>query len=196
MATPRGLARVGAALLAAVLCALAGAVICRLGGNLAGTSLNVLAHVLSKPYQQILAEFKDPVQTRTGFRIDLGWAGDVKYHAGAVRSLKSLTVSMAPNPSHLEFVNPVVAGMARDELERDRKTLFAVIRCVEIIGEAAARISEATRTSTPDIPWSAITGMRNRLVHAYFDVDTDVLWNTVTVELMFAEIVIGMQIDR
>jgi 2-oxoglutarate dehydrogenase E1 component len=75
--------------------------------------LNVLAHVLSKPYAQILAEYKDPVTTRAGYLIDLGWAGDVKYHAGAVRSLKSLTVSMAPNPSHLEFVNPVVAGMAR-----------------------------------------------------------------------------------
>jgi len=75
--------------------------------------LNVLAHVLSKPYVQILAEFKDPVHNRVGHNIDLGWAGDVKYHAGAERSLKSLTVSMAPNPSHLEFVNPVVAGMAR-----------------------------------------------------------------------------------
>jgi 2-oxoglutarate dehydrogenase E1 component len=75
--------------------------------------LNVLAHVLSKPYVQILAEFKDPVQGRAAFKIDLGWAGDVKYHAGAERNLKSLTVSMAPNPSHLEFVNPVVAGMAR-----------------------------------------------------------------------------------
>jgi 2-oxoglutarate dehydrogenase E1 component len=75
--------------------------------------LNVLAHVLSKPYVQILAEFKDPVQGRAAYKIDLGWAGDVKYHAGAERNLKSLTVSMAPNPSHLEFVNPVVAGMAR-----------------------------------------------------------------------------------
>jgi 2-oxoglutarate dehydrogenase E1 component len=76
--------------------------------------LNVLAHVLSKPYEQILAEFKDPVQQRdAAYRIDLGFAGDVKYHAGARRSLRSLTVSMAPNPSHLEFVDPVVEGMAR-----------------------------------------------------------------------------------
>jgi 2-oxoglutarate dehydrogenase E1 component len=75
--------------------------------------LNVLAHVLSKPYAQILAEFKDPVQQRNGYRIDLGWTGDVKYHSGARRSLRSLTVSMAPNPSHLEFVDPVVEGMAR-----------------------------------------------------------------------------------
>lgn len=76
-----------------------------------------------------------------------------------------------------------VAGRSRPEIDQDRKTLFAVIRCVEIIGEAAARISDATRASVPDVPWSAIVGMRNRLVHAYFDVDVDVVWKTVTVEL-------------
>ncbi|NOT43534.1 MAG: 2-oxoglutarate dehydrogenase E1 component [Acidobacteria bacterium] len=75
--------------------------------------LNVLAHVLQKPYSQILAEFKDPVDTRT-WRIDLGWMGDVKYHAGArTESRGRMFVSMAPNPSHLEAVNPVVVGMAR-----------------------------------------------------------------------------------
>lgn len=76
-----------------------------------------------------------------------------------------------------------IAGTTRAELENDRKTLFAVIRCVEIIGEAAAKVSEATRSTAPDVPWSAIVGMRNRLVHAYFDVDTEVVWKTVTTEL-------------
>lgn len=79
--------------------------------------LNVLAHVLKKPYAQILAEFKDPVKA-SRFRGDIGWTGDVKYHLGARRTLKGaseveLTVSIAPNPSHLEAVNPVVEGMAR-----------------------------------------------------------------------------------
>lgn len=79
--------------------------------------LNVLAHILNKPYAQVLAEFKDPVQTYS-FRDDLGWTGDVKYHKGARRAIKDgepvdLIVSMAPNPSHLEAVNPVVEGMAR-----------------------------------------------------------------------------------
>jgi 2-oxoglutarate dehydrogenase E1 component len=80
--------------------------------------LNLLAHILNKPYVQILAEFKDPVKLRK-FRDDLGWTGDVKYHAGAQRSVKernatyNLIVAMAPNPSHLEAVNPVVVGMAR-----------------------------------------------------------------------------------
>lgn len=79
--------------------------------------LNVLAHVLKKPYEQILSEFKDPVRA-TVLRGDLGWTGDVKYHAGARRALGDgrhvqVVVSMAPNPSHLEAVNPVVEGMAR-----------------------------------------------------------------------------------
>jgi 2-oxoglutarate dehydrogenase E1 component len=78
--------------------------------------LNVMAHVLNKPYPQILAEFKDPVSKT--FREDMAWTGDVKYHAGAHRAIKGgaamdLVVSMPPNPSHLEAVDPVVEGMAR-----------------------------------------------------------------------------------
>ena len=60
---------------------------------------------------------------------------------------------------------------------------FALVRCVEIIDEAAGRLSDATCANSPEIPWSAIVGMRNRLVHAYFDVDTEIVWKTVAVEL-------------
>src|SRR5688572_3795994 len=79
--------------------------------------LNVMAHVLNKPYAQILAEFKDPVSSKR-FREDMSWTGDVKYHAGAHRAIKGgramdLVVSMPPNPSHLEAIDPVVEGMAR-----------------------------------------------------------------------------------
>lgn len=81
--------------------------------------LNVLAHNLNKPYAQILAEFKDPLQGHQ-FMIsgDLGWTGDVKYHLGARWAVRDgqevdLVVTIAPNPSHLEAVNPVVEGMAR-----------------------------------------------------------------------------------
>ena len=75
--------------------------------------LNVLAHVLQKPYNQILAEFKDPVGAAR--RINSGWMGDVKYHAGArtARPRGQMHIAMPPNPSHLEAVNPVVVGMAR-----------------------------------------------------------------------------------
>ena len=79
--------------------------------------LNVMAHVLNKPYAQILAEFKEPVSSRS-FREDMAWTGDVKYHAGAHRALRGgramdVVVSMPPNPSHLEAVDPIVEGMAR-----------------------------------------------------------------------------------
>src|SRR5687768_8472365 len=78
--------------------------------------LNVLAHILQKPYTQILAEFKDPILK---LRVDLGFMGDVKYHAGARVEAqpeglpKQVVVSMPPNPSHLEAVDPVLNGMAR-----------------------------------------------------------------------------------
>jgi 2-oxoglutarate dehydrogenase E1 component len=80
--------------------------------------LNVLAHTLQKPYSQILAEFKDPILSK-GLRVDLGWMGDVKYHAGARIEAqpdglpKQVIISMPPNPSHLEAVDPVLNGMAR-----------------------------------------------------------------------------------
>src|SRR4051812_45891040 len=79
--------------------------------------LNVMAHVLNKPYAQILAEFKEPVSSR-GFREDMAWTGDVKYHAGAHRAIKGgramdVVISLPPNPSHLEAVDPIVEGMAR-----------------------------------------------------------------------------------
>ena len=79
--------------------------------------LNVMAHVLNKPYAQMLAEFKDPVSSRS-FHEDMAWTGDVKYHAGAHRAIKGgarmeLVISMPPNPSHLEAIDPIVEGMAR-----------------------------------------------------------------------------------
>jgi 2-oxoglutarate dehydrogenase E1 component len=91
--------------------------------------LNVLAHLLGKPYARILAEFEGRLPARRGRPSDAadeGWAGDVKYHAGGRRAYQaenqpgSVTVLLAPNPSHLEFVNPVVEGMARAS-DEDRR---------------------------------------------------------------------------
>ena len=103
--------------------------------------LNVLAHVLGKPYDRILAEFEGRMPARRGSAsesTDEGWAGDVKYHAGARRVLSrngttasqaapSVTVIMAPNPSHLEFVDPVVEGMARAANDRASDSSLAVL---------------------------------------------------------------------
>lgn len=79
--------------------------------------LNVLAHILRRPYRTILAEFRDPLQNLEAAPSELGWTGDVKYHVGTMFELKEgnagLYIRMAPNPSHLENINPVVTGMAR-----------------------------------------------------------------------------------
>jgi 2-oxoglutarate dehydrogenase E1 component len=79
--------------------------------------LNVLAHVLNKPYGQILAEFSDPRGRETTWD-ELGWTGDVKYHMGGYRQPEQnteidLVVRMPANPSHLEMIDPVIQGMAR-----------------------------------------------------------------------------------
>jgi uncharacterized protein with HEPN domain len=67
-------------------------------------------------------------------------------------------------------------GRSRGDLATDKMLTFAVVRAIEILGEAASRISAETRLAEPSIPWAEIVAMRNRLIHAYFDVDLDILW--------------------
>ncbi|GBF80607.1 HepT-like ribonuclease domain-containing protein [Aphanothece sacrum] len=78
-----------------------------------------------------------------------------------------------------DFIN----GCDRQTLNNNQMLVFALIKAVEIIGEAAANISLECQQKNPQIPWSNIIGMRNRLVHAYFSIDLDILWNTVTIKL-------------
>ena len=82
-----------------------------------------------------------------------------------------------------ETVGTFVARRHRADLDTDRMLLFALVRAIEIIGEAASRVSPETRATAPAVPWAQITGMRNRLVHAYFDIDLDVLWRTAMEEV-------------
>jgi 2-oxoglutarate dehydrogenase E1 component len=108
--------------------------------------LNIMAHVLNKPYAQILAEFKDPLNPDT-FKEDMSWTGDVKYHAGAHRAVKNgremhMLVAMPPNPSHLEAVDPVVLGMARaagTDTDRAGAPSFDPTRSIPVLihGDAA-----------------------------------------------------------
>jgi uncharacterized protein with HEPN domain len=72
-----------------------------------------------------------------------------------------------------------VEGRSRADLDSDEMLLFALVRAVEIVGEAASRVEREARETLPDVPWPEIVGMRNRLIHAYFDVDRDILWSTV-----------------
>ena len=76
-----------------------------------------------------------------------------------------------------------VQGRRRADLDTDAMLRLALTRAVEIVGEAAAKVSDAGRTECRDVPWAQIVGMRNRLVHAYFDVDANILWDTVLLAL-------------
>ncbi len=75
------------------------------------------------------------------------------------------------------------AGRNRDMLETDLMFAFALLKAIEIIGEAAMKVSEEGQTAHPQIPWSSIIGMRHKVTHGYFDIDYDVVWKTVSVRL-------------
>ncbi len=77
----------------------------------------------------------------------------------------------------------LIAGQARSDLDTDRQLNLALVRLLEIVGEAASRTTEEERQLCPSIPWSQIVGLRNRLIHGYDSVDFDVLWGIVSEDL-------------
>lgn len=82
-----------------------------------------------------------------------------------------------------DAVAQFVAGRSRDDLEQDRMLLFALTHAIEILGEAANKVSPEARAAAPQVPWAAIVAMRNRLIHGYFDINTTIVWKTATVEV-------------
>ncbi|HEX4160556.1 MAG TPA: HepT-like ribonuclease domain-containing protein [Rhizomicrobium sp.] len=81
-----------------------------------------------------------------------------------------------------EAASNFVKGRVRQDLDTDAMLLFALVRAVEVFGEAAAKVSSSAKASSPNLPWQQIVAMRNRLIHAYFDIDHDILWKTATEE--------------
>jgi uncharacterized protein with HEPN domain len=77
-----------------------------------------------------------------------------------------------------------VEGQERSDLEADNELLgFAVVRAIEIVGEAASKISVETRSQYPQIAWRQAIGMRNHTIHDYLNVDYDIVWDVVTMNL-------------
>jgi uncharacterized protein with HEPN domain len=69
-------------------------------------------------------------------------------------------------------------GRRREELDSDEMLAFALVHALQIVGEAAGKVSAETRGRRPEVPWATLIGMRHRLVHAYFDINLDILWTT------------------
>lgn len=82
-----------------------------------------------------------------------------------------------------EAVSNFISGCRRTALDDEQMLLFALTRAIEIIGEAASKVSPETRSTTPSVPWAEIIAMRNRLIHAYLDIDRDILWKTAEEEI-------------
>lgn len=77
-----------------------------------------------------------------------------------------------------------IEDMEYENFYRDRKTVNAVVRSLEVLGEAGKKIPEEVRAKSLDIPWRRICGMRDKLIHDYFGVDFEMIWKVVKVELL------------
>ena len=98
-------------------------------------------------------------------------------------SRRESSVSIRQMQDHAQEAVELMRGRSRSDLDSDRLLALAVVRLLEIIGEAAGRVPAEEQARRPTIPWASIVGLRNRLVHAYDDVDYDIVWQIVTVDL-------------
>jgi uncharacterized protein with HEPN domain len=80
-------------------------------------------------------------------------------------------------------IREFIAAMSYDQFAADRKTNYAVVRSLEIIGEATKKIPHEIRLFHPDLPWSEIAAMRDKLIHEYFGVDLEIVWETAQNDL-------------
>lgn len=85
--------------------------------------------------------------------------------------------------AHAEEAAALVRERCREDLDSQRVLALALVRLLEIIGEAAARVSSEFRARHPEIPWPQIVSLRNRLIHGYDAVDLDIVWQILTTDL-------------
>jgi len=79
----------------------------------------------------------------------------------------------------IEKIELFIEGMDFEKFSRDAKTIFAVVRALEIIGEASKKIPEMPKKQNPGLPWREMAGIRDKLIHEYFGTNIQVVWNTV-----------------
>jgi uncharacterized protein with HEPN domain len=98
-------------------------------------------------------------------------------------SKRSLSLLIEDILESLDKIGCYTEGLTQDSFERDEKTSDAVVRNLEIIGEAAARLPENFTSLHPEIEWAKIKGLRNRIVHEYFGVDLLIIWQIIEKDL-------------
>lgn len=83
----------------------------------------------------------------------------------------------------LKEIDSFVFGVTRQDFDQDRKTLFACVRGLEILGEASRHVSDHTKEQFPEVPWHQATTLRNFVIHQYFVIDNDILWEVIQHQL-------------
>lgn len=96
---------------------------------------------------------------------------------------RSVALLIADMLERIERIHRFTAGLEREAFLNDEKTIDSVVRNLEVLGEAASRLPEDFRGRNATIPWRKIVGLRHRIVHQYFDVDLELVWEIVQSEL-------------
>jgi len=93
-------------------------------------------------------------------------------------------------------ISQFISGMSWEEFSQDQKTIYAVVRAFEIIGEATKKVPLSVRKRHPKVPWKQMAGMRDRLIHEYFGVNYEVLWKTTQEDIPLVQERIAMVLEE
>ena len=85
--------------------------------------------------------------------------------------------------NNIELIERFVGNKTKSQLKKDIKTIYGILRALEIIGEAAKQVSQNIKRKYPEIPWREMAGTRDKLIHHYFGIDFDIIWDIVKKDL-------------